>query len=184
MLKFADQPERKLSLFRIEDKVYRWISSPSGTWDGIDYLDESAAIKHLRVEVETGVEFVGCDLTIVPVDPSPDERAAQRIIQNYDEALSVDPVEVEMVAQIIREETAIDSLLESVNLYVTYRFPRLRFPKAAGLDMVEGGLILSVIEALEVATKTDLGTLKKQLTEGIKEIKVYSSVPPGPKGVN
>jgi hypothetical protein len=38
--------------------------------------------------------------------------------------------------------------------------------------------VLSIIEALEIAQRQDLSNLKKQLTEGIKDIKIYSALPP------
>ena len=70
-----------------------------------------------------------------------------------------------------------DKLVESINLLLTYEFPRRLHPKQPGLDMTWGGLSLSVIEALEIATKTDLSNLKQQLTKGIETVKVYSSLP-------
>lgn len=185
-LKYPDQHELKLALFQVEEKVFRWAEVPSGTLlDGVDYLSEHDAVKGVRVAVQCSPDMVGVDFTVYPVDPSPDERAARRISEELDELLyQPQVIAIERMAAIIQEETACDRLIESVNLYLTYRFPRLRFPKQAGLDLTEGGLVLSVIEALEVATKTDLGNLKKQLSEGIKEVRVYPSMPAGSKGIN
>jgi ADP-ribose pyrophosphatase YjhB (NUDIX family) len=85
------------------------------------------------------------------------------------------------MAQIIREETGIDKLTEAINLLLVYEFPRRLQPKQPGLDMTWGGLVLSIIDALEVAQQTDLSNLKKQLADGIKDIKIYSALPPQKK---
>jgi len=65
------------------------------------------------------------------------------------------------MAQIIREETGIDKLTEAINLLLVYEFPRRLQPKQPGLDMTWGGLVLSIIDALEVAQQTDLSNLKE-----------------------
>lgn len=177
VLKFSDGRETPLALFKVEDRVYRWIVEAGGKLlDGIDFLDSTTAIKHLRVTVETGVEFVGCDLTFIPVALPPEERAAKRITALIDAEYGCQGDEP--VARIIREETQIDQLLEHVNLLLVYRIQRSRLPKPAGLDLAEGGLLLNVIEVLEKVQKVDLGNLKRNLTTDINSVKVFSSVPP------
>jgi hypothetical protein len=187
-LKYPDQRELKLALFKVEDKVFRWAEVPSGTLlDGVDYLSEHDAVKGVRVAVECDPGMVGVDFTVIPVEPSPDERAAKRIYEEitiHGWEIGDLPKYLEEIATIVRQETGIEKLVETTNLYLTYRFPRLRFPKQAGLDMTEGGLVLGVIEALEITTKTDLSNLKTKLTEGIEQVKVFSNIPQGPKGVN
>ena len=179
ILRTAEQPERKLALFRVETKCFRWVTEPAGQpFDGIDYLSDHDAIKALRVLVETSPDYVGVDLTILPAEPAPEERAARRIVDDkeciFDEFADLAH---ERIAEIIRQETGVDKLVESINLLLTYEFPRRLHPKQPGLDMTWGGLCLSVIEALEVATKTDLSNLKQQLAKGIETVKVYSSLP-------
>ena len=182
-LKFSDQSVQSLALFQIEAKVFRWISEGTGQpFDGVDLLSEHDAIKNLRVIVESEPRFVGVDLTVLPVDLPPAERAAKRILETLEDKVPYPDV-LEWAAKLIQEETQIDGLIEAVNLYITYRFPRLRHPKAAGLDMTEGGLVLSILESMEKAQKVDLSNLKKQLAEGIETVKVYSSMPV-PKVVN
>ena len=187
LLKFPDNREKTLALFQIEAKCFRWIEEATGKpLNGVDYLSEHDAVKGLRVLVEGDPAYVGVDMTVLPVELPPAERAAKRIVDLELDELNHIPeaIAVEKMANAIAEETAIDKLVEAVNLYITYRFPRLRFPKAAGLDMTEGGLVLGVIEALEISMKVDLSNLKAKLTEGIEQVKVYSSIPTGPKGVN
>ena len=180
--KSSGQPERKLALMQVEKSVFHWAEDPSGTlWDGVDYLTGHDAIKALRVFVECDPGMVGADLTIFPAALDPEERAALRIVNEASCIFEEAPgLERERIADIIREETGIDKMIESINLLITYEFPRRLHPKQPGLDMTWGGLCLSVIEALEIATNTDLSNLKKQLTEGIETVKVFSTMPTGP----
>lgn len=189
-LKHPDARMQHLALFQVERKVLRWVIEGDGKpFNGVDYLTEHDAIKGLRVEIESGPEWVGCDLTIIPVEPPPEMRAADLILDGIEEAFSVKPIagtrdeSRDAIVEIIRQETAIDKLLDSINLYLTYRVPRLRFPKRPGLDMTEGGLILGVLEAIEQAQKVDLSNLKKQMSDGINKVQVYSNMPTPPGSV-
>jgi len=184
--KLAVGTRLSLSLFRVEPQVHRWIlDGPGRPFDGVDYLSAHDAVKGLRVLVEGDPAYVGCDLTITPVAPPPEERAAKRIwteIGDWCGGRAVRPEsETEAMAQIIREEAGIDKLTEAINLLLAYEFPRRLQPKQPGLDMTWGGLVLSIIDALEVAQQTDLSNLKKQLADGIKDIKIYSTLPPQKK---
>jgi len=173
VLKHPDQRTQNLSLFRLEPSVYRWIiDGPGRPFDCVDYLSFHDGVKQLRVLVETDPAYVGVDLTIVPVELPPEERAARRV-----SPLCKDR-DLEAIATIIREETAIDKLIEATNLLLAYEYPRRLQPKRPGLDLTWAGLVLSIIEALEIAQRQDLSNLKKQLTEGIKDIKIYSALPP------
>ncbi len=182
VLRYPDGTAQELSLFQVESRVFRWVRQSGSLWDNVDYLEAAMAIKGLRVLVEGDPAYVGCDLTITPVAPPPEERAAKRIwteIGDWCGGRAVRPEsETEAMAQIIREETGIDKLTEAINLLLAYEFPRRLQPKQPGLDMTWGGLVLSIIDALEVAQRTNLSNLKKQLADGIKDIKIYSTLPP------
>ena len=115
LLRFPDKREKTLALFQIEAHVFRWIEEPAGKpFDGIDYLTEHDGIKGLRVLVEGDPSYVGVDLTVLPVELPPDERAAKRIVMemygDYVPPESI-PYDVERAAGIIAEETAIDRLV-------------------------------------------------------------------------
>ena len=182
-MKFPDQHVQSLALFQVESTVFRWISEGTGQpFNGVDYLRSEDAIKGLRVLVESDPGYVGVDLTVLPVDLPPAERAAKRILETLDDKVPYPDV-LEWAAKLIQEETQIDGLIEAVNLLITYEFPRRLHPKKPGLDMVWGGLVLSILECMEKAQKVDLTNLKKQLAEGIETVKVYSSMP-APKMVN
>jgi hypothetical protein len=184
-----DGPTLRYSLVQIEEKCFRWIDETSGNpTSGIDYLSEHDGVKALRVAIESDPDMVGADLTFLAVAPPPENRAANRIINKWLERLrnlGYDMMQVmgqNEVEDIFREETAIDRLLESVNLLLAYEFPRLRAPKRPGLDMTHAGLMLAVIEALEVAQKQPLDNLKSKLTEGVESVAVYSNIPMKPGG--
>ena len=187
-IKHPDRPETEkvLALFQVESKVFRWIDERAGEpFDKIDYLRREDAIKGLRVLIEGSPDYVGFDLTLLPVELPPDERAAKRIVMEmYCDYVPTDSIafDVERAANIIDEETQITKLIEAVNLLLTFEIPRLRWPKQAGLDMAHGGLILGVLEALEQAMKVDLGNLKSKLAEGIETVKVYSNMPASGSG--
>ncbi len=182
VINFKEGRQERLALFCVEHTVFRWVIETSGKlFDGIDFLDALTAIKHLRVRVETEVKYIGADLTFIPVALPPEERAAKRIINEIVEGVAPNKYGEEVVAGIIREETAIGSLLEHVNLLVTYRLQRMRQPKPPGLDMAEGGLLLSVIEDIEIAQQVDLSGLKSLLTGNIDRVKLYASAPTGGK---
>jgi hypothetical protein len=185
-LTYPNNPTINLLLFKVEHGVFRWITTNGIPWlDGTDYLDPHDAVKALRVLVETDPLYVGVDLTILPVELPPEERAARRITDRYAKDLYLSTTivagvlpDVERNAAIIREETGIDKLVESVNLLLAYSLPRRLQPKPAGLDITWAGLALSVIEAVEVAQRIDLSNLKTELTKGIEKIQVYSTMPP------
>ena len=181
LLKRTDQADTVLALFQIEARVFRWIDEKtSAPFNGVDYLRREDAIKGLRILVESDPAYVGADLTLLPVELPPDERAAKRIVMEmYCDHVPTDSIafDVERAANIIDEETHVTRLIEAVNLLLAFEIPRLRWPKQAGLDMTHGGLILGVLEALEPAMKVDLSNLKTKLTEGIETVKVYSAMP-------
>lgn len=163
----------EMALFRVESKCYRWIETLSGQRsDDIDYLSESDAIRGLRVWADTDPSAVGYDLTIIPVAPPPEERAAKRILRELQGEISVDEI-----AEIIRNETGLAAMIESSNLLLAYLIRNLHQPKPPGLDVTQAGLILEVIVALERAQATDLPNLKKRLTETPSEIKIVGSAP-------
>ena len=189
IIKQPDGKPQTLTLFRVEPTVFRWIDQAGKPWDGVDFLEAGMAIKSLRMTIESDPSYVGYDLTFYPVELPPEERAAKRVIE---EMYRVDdwgprdiyvppediPRDIGKVSSIIKSETGIDKLVESVNLLLTYEFPRRLQPKRPGLDLTWGGLVLSVLEALEVAQKSDLSNLKAELTKGIEQIQVYSNMPP------
>jgi hypothetical protein len=167
-----DGKREMLSLFRVEPTVFRWIDHGK-PWDGIDFIEANMAIKSLRMTIESNPSYVGYDLTFYAVEPPPAERASLRI----GELPAGLTLPIDSVARIIQEETGIDNLIESINLLLTYEFPRRLQPKPPGLDLTWGGLCLSVIEALEVAQKSNLGNLKAELSKGIEKIHAYSNMP-------
>ena len=195
---------QNLSLFRIEQNVYRWVDDLTGKpCDGVDYLDISMAIKALRVRVETEPNMTGIDLMVLPVAPPPEERAARRIARLYTFALlkalplssedvaEIDPGgAVDEVAEIIRNETGIDFLIEHTQTLLAFLFQRrlayakALFPTVQGQeprDITLDGLLLQVIEAMQKATGQDYANLVKILKEPISTVKVVSALPPGAK---
>ena len=171
------KPEGKtdrLALFKVERGCFRWRTQAGEVHPGLeaDFLDASDAVRAIRVLVDGDPRFVGSDLTVHPVAPPPEERAAKAIWKAGDD-LSVDEI-----AEIIRKETAIDRLVENISLLVAYELPRLRMPKPAGLDLIQGGLLLNVIEAMERAQATDYSNLKSILKKPVEKVQLYSNLPP------
>lgn len=179
------EPPQQLSLFRIEPKVYRWINDATGQQTRslpVDYLTEDDALRALRVRIDGEAQWVGWDLTIIPVADPPEVRAAKRLPSVFTRDWDNDvPRAVDEAATIIRQETGIDKLVEAVNLLITYEMPRLREGKRPGLDMKHGGLIIEVLEALEKTQQVDLSNLKAKLAQGLETVKVYTNAPP-PEG--
>ncbi len=181
----------QLSLMRVEKHAFRWIDEVTGNpFDGVDYVEETDAVKALRVLVETDPKWVGIDLTVFPVAPPPEERAARRIVEAWRDSMIKRfdlPVEqtcridmsgpINETAEIIRNETAIDKLVESTNVLVAYLVQRIRQPRPPGLDMAQAGLLLDVLTALEKAQNVDLSNIRKVLTQDVTAIKTYSSMP-------
>lgn len=180
-LKIRDGQEKKLSLFRVERGVFRWVEdATSEPFDGVDYLSDTDAIKGLRVLVDGDPAYVGCELTIHPVSPPAEERAARRIYEWFDNAGDSAPeIFLDAISEIIRNETAIDKLTETLNLLLAYEVTRLRAPKPAGLDLVHAGLLLDAVCALERSQAIDLTGIKSRLKQPVERIQVYQSTPQG-----
>ncbi len=190
VIKSQDERIVNLSLFRIQPKVFRWITADGNPWDGVDYVERNDAIRALRVTVENDPDYIRSDLTVLPVEPPPEERAAVRINKLVSSAIDdffemsgedndIDPsAAIAEIAEIIRQETGTAELIEHVNVLVAYCIQRIRSPRPAGLDMAQAGLIINVLEVLEKVQREDYSNLKKSLTEGTTSVKVYSAMPP------
>ncbi len=183
-----------LSLFKTEPTVFRWVAESDGSrFDSCDYVTSSDAVKGLRVLVDGDPGYVGADLTIYPVEPPPEERAARRIVEELeieDGYHTPNPYDIEKVAEIIRQETAIVELCEHTQTLLAYLFTRrdafaqALFPTVHGQrprDMVMDGLLLSAIEAMGKATRQDYANLVKILKEPVSNLIVSSRMPPGGK---
>ncbi len=185
VLKYPDQREQELTLFKVQDKCFRWVAMPSGRLhDGVDYLDERVAQKALRVYVESDPSMVGVDLTIRPMDPTVAERAAKLCLDKffeYDYPGQLGNGLPEATAAIIEKETRINSLIDAAQTLIAYEIQRMRTPKPPGLDMAHGGLILALIEEIEKATGQNFDNIRKMLTQDVDQVKVFSSMPRGGK---
>jgi hypothetical protein len=179
---FPDKREDNLVLLQVEPKVLRWETDGGREWDGVDYLDEATAIASIRVLVERDPAYVGVDLTVLSMDPTPAERAAGVI------GFEFGMTEVPRVAEIIAKETNIDGLTEHISTLIAYLFRhRPAFAKAlfpvteagAPRDMVLDGLLLNVIQAMEKSTGQTFGNLTKILLEPVSVIQMASKLPPG-----
>lgn len=177
-----NQPDVRLFLFRVERGVYRWRTDMGQGYRGleVDYLSESDAVVAIRIMVDNSVDYVGCDLTINPVAPPAEERAAFRVLNEIKLArvLNEDAYSQDEIASIIRNETAIDKLTASINILIAYEIQRLLQPKPPGLDMTHAGLLLDVVEALERSQSVDLSQVKAKLKQPVDTVKIYSSLPP------
>ena len=184
VLKYRDGRIQNLSLFRVEPTVQRWIIDDSGKeFSKVHYLSTHDAVKGLRVLVETDPNYVGVDLTIMAVEPPPEERAAHRIDTDYD------LLSAEAIARIIQEETNISEVVRTAEELLAYLFTRRAifakalFPVQGGMaprDMVMDGLLLGCIEALSKTTKQEYGNLLKILKEPVSNLQVVAALPPKP----
>ena len=91
VLKHKDGRQQEFFLFRVEEKVFRWADSNGKLWDGVDYTSENIALKGIRVSVDTDPALVGVDLTVYPVEPAPEERAAKARREQPAQAGRADP---------------------------------------------------------------------------------------------
>lgn len=208
------RPTENLSLQKVERGVFRWTVTETGQpWDGKDWLSEQDAIQQIRVTVDCEPEYVGCDLTVREVDPTPDERAAKRVFaicgmddheySPLEDSSCRDSIqELQDISQIIRDETNINGILDATETLLAYLFiHRAAFSVALflttkygfllqqikepipGRDLTMDGLILACVEAVEKAKQQDYSNLKKPLTEPISEIAVATRMPKPPKGI-
>jgi len=195
-LKFPDARERNLVLLKIEPKVYVWKTEGGTDWDGVQYLEESTAISQLRVTIDHDPAYVGVDLTVTSPDPTPAQRAAEKIREGISEDLET--TEVPFVAWLydnriekcINEETNIDPLVDHLQTLLAYLFRRRpAFAKAifpvteqgAPRDLTMDGLLLNVIQALEKTTGQKWENLTRLLMEPVSVISMASKLPPGGK---
>lgn len=172
VLKFPDACVREYLLMRVEEKCYRWVdrTAHGHYYNGVDYLDEATSMKALRVDIETSPEYVGVDLTIYPMDPTPAERAAKAI-----EFLETE----EECADAIERETNLSGLLESGETLMAYLITRMAYR-----DMALGGLMMNYLEAVERSKKVDLSNLKNKIADTkVDRIVVTNKLPPKPGGI-
>ena len=188
VLKHPDAREQKLNLFRVEAKCYRWLMDSGRPFDGIDYVNEATAISQLRVLVDGDPAYVGVDLTIHSIEPTADVRAAKRIRHAITGADCLDIWDYESVAEIIRSETNLPALMDSIQSLLAYcfkcrpAFAKALFPvTAAGAprDLTMDGLLLAVIEALEKTSNQKFDNLTKILKAPVSQIQVAKAMPKG-----
>lgn len=186
------RPPQELHLMQIERGVFRWVTiSAADRSFGPDYLTETDAIRGIRAEVESNPDMVGVDLTVFPVAPPPEVRAAKAI---RDARNDVNPLfDVDMVAEIIRKETGIDGLLEHYQAMLAFLFQRRRayaaalFPKVDGMeprDITLDGLLLNCIEATEKSVGQGMDNLKAILNQPVSRIIKVGGGPQNPGKVN
>ena len=167
-LTYPDQRVQLLGLFQVETAVFRWVCQDTDRpFDGVDYPSKPEAIIGLRVTVEGDPAFKGVDLTILEIEPSPEERAAKRIEGSVVKEFS-DPghcgairsLEPSAMAEIIRQETGLTELLEHANTILAYLLSR-----GGQRDLALGGLMLNLLGALEKSSGVKYDALRKALTE-------------------
>ena len=154
-LLYPDIRVKILELFQLGETIFRWRGSDQKL-DKTDYPDEDAAIIGLRVTVESDPAFKGVDLTILPLEPLPEERAATTIFNRF---LSTQP-SVEELETIIRQEIAIDQLREHGGTLLAYLLTH-----GWVRDLALGGLMLNFLDALERSGGVKYDALRKTLTE-------------------
>ena len=169
---YPDQRTQLLGLFQVETAVFRWVVQDTDRrFDGVDYVDKPSAVVGLRVTVEGDPAFKGSDLTILEIEPSPAERAARRIVDNYEP----DSTAIDWVSGIIQEETAIDQLREAGETLEAYLITR-----GGQRDLALGGLMLNFLDALEKSGGVKYDAIRRALTEPPPQIIPARSMP-GPK---
>jgi hypothetical protein len=153
---------------------YVWKTVDGKTWEALAvYESESIAIRQIRVAVDNDPDLVEIDLTIYPVDPPAEERAAAKILDRY--GFKDDG----SLAAIIGRETNIAEITEHVQALLAYIFSRRRAFAAALFPIVDGkeprdlvldGILLSAIEAMAKSTKQDYGNLLAILRKPVSAI--------------
>jgi hypothetical protein len=185
VIKHADQRVQEWFLFRIEEKVYRWTNKDGKLFNGVDYVSANIALRGIRVEIEKGVEWIGADLTIIPVEPPPSERAADRVV-SYFEEFSGSSIDRGRMQKVIEEETNIAEISDAAQTLLAYiflhrdAFAMALFPVKDGRrprDLTMDGLLLNTVEALGKATKQDYTNLLTVLKEPVSNIAVVSNLP-------
>ena len=152
-------PPIKLVLVREEPKVFRWYNVSTEQPEHEEaFTSEAKAVSRLRFFVETLKSFEGCDLTIEPVAPPPEERAAAAINKLMRD-LHVLTIHAEDIAGIISRETNIGPLVDAVEKMVTHFFQVL-----GNTDPLAAGLMHAVVVELEKTKQVDLSALKKVLS--------------------
>ena len=155
-LTYPEKPPVFMALFQVEPTVFRWIwEATAQPFDGVDYQDTAVAIVQLRVAIEKEA-VPGADLTILSVEPGPAERAARRIVDNYEP----DSTAIDWVSGIIQEETAIDQLREAGETLEAYLITR-----GGQRDLALGGLMLNFLDALEKSGGVKYDAIRRALTE-------------------
>ena len=155
-LTYPEKPPVFMALFQVEPTVFRWIWEATGQpFDGVDYQDTAVSIVQLRVAIEKEA-VPGADLTILSVEPGPADRAARRIVDNYEP----DSTAIDWVSGIIQEETAIDQLREAGETLEAYLITR-----GGQRDLALGGLMLNFLDALEKSGGVKYDAIRRALTE-------------------
>jgi hypothetical protein len=173
MLCYPGLRVHSLGLFQVGEAVFRWVVESSGReFTGRDYLDKPSAIVGLRVFIEGNPAFEGVNVTIHSVEPSPQERAAKRILQKY--SLFEKDLSLDEVCEIIRQETAIDRLRDSGEILLAHLLTH-----GWVRDLALGGLMLSFLDALERSGGVKYDALRKTLTELPEMFTPASQIPGG-----
>ena len=170
-LVYPDQRTQLLGLFQVETAVFRWVVQDTDRrFDDVDYVDKPSAVVGLRVTVEGDPAFKGCDLTVLEIKPSPEERAAKRIKDAF--VPGYDPEDVTGITRIIQDETGLTELLEHANTILAYLLSR-----GGQRDLALGGLMLNLLGALEKSSGVKYDALRKALTEPPPMITPARSMP-------
>ncbi len=183
VLKFSDAREQECLLMRVEEKAFRWLMANSGrTFDGIDYLDEPMAIKAIRVAIETDPAYVGVDLTIYAMDPTPVERAAKAILEDPScrTRMTAGYLDLHEVTAIIERETNLTAFLEASEVMFAYLFTRNAYR-----DMALSGLMWQYLIEIEKVKRVDLSKMKEAIGDPKVErlVVTASKMPDPPKGI-
>ena len=189
IVKHADARETRLVLIQKEPTVFVWVTEDGREFDGIHYTLGNIALKAIRVCCDTDPAFVGCDLTLYPVEPPPSERAADRVVSYFEEfsGSSIDHDRGRM-QKVIEEETNIAEISDAAQTLLAYiflhrdAFAMALFPVKDGRrprDLTMDGLLLNTVEALGKATKQDYTNLLTVLKEPVSDLIVAHHVPKG-----
>lgn len=152
-----DNTQSRALLIKEEPRVFRWHNADGGCFDLESFLDETTAISRMRHWFETETGWQGYDLTIQPVSPPPEERAAVATTEAFSDMLCRDDApEIEAV---IRRETNTSPLVEKVETLLAHFINVL-----GNTDPLAAKLMHGVVVELEKTKACELAGLKKLLS--------------------
>lgn len=188
-IRHSDGREVSLVLMRTGETKYHWQTPNGRPWEsGVGFENEGAAIKSIRVSVESDPDLVGADLTVKALDPPPELRAAKRITDMLLPGKKGREKRIKDLSEIIRDETGIDSLVEAVSEMTAFWMARRNtyamavcppIPGAIPRDLKADGLLRAVIVAMQKTTGQNFKNLIAILDEAPSMIVGAGKMPKG-----